>query len=77
METLSFEFPAGQPAQSRALVGCVQRRVLVTAALGGGLLLLIADVLSRTLRPGMPIPIGVITALLGAPALAIVLRKAL
>jgi malonate decarboxylase delta subunit len=23
METLSFEFPAGQPAQSRALVGCV------------------------------------------------------
>ncbi|WP_372875291.1 malonate decarboxylase subunit delta [Pseudomonas sp.] len=23
METLSFEFPAGQPAQSRAQVGCV------------------------------------------------------
>jgi malonate decarboxylase delta subunit len=23
METLSFEFPAGQPAQNRALVGCV------------------------------------------------------
>lgn len=23
METLSFEFPAGQPSQSRALVGCV------------------------------------------------------
>jgi len=23
METLSFEFPAGQPAQGRALVGCV------------------------------------------------------
>jgi len=23
METLSFQFPAGQPAQSRALVGCV------------------------------------------------------
>ena len=65
------------PHIARALVGCVQRRVLVTAALGGGLLLLIADVLSRTLRPGMPIPIGVITALLGAPALAIVLRKAL
>jgi iron complex transport system permease protein len=50
---------------------------LITAALCGGLLLLVADVLSRTLRPGMPIPIGVITALLGAPALAVVLRKAL
>ena len=23
MQTLSFEFPAGQPAQGRALVGCV------------------------------------------------------
>ncbi|MDT4853081.1 Malonate decarboxylase acyl carrier protein [compost metagenome] len=23
METLSFEFPAGQPAEGRALVGCV------------------------------------------------------
>lgn len=65
------------PHIARALVGCVQRRVLVTAALCGGLLLLVADVLSRTLRPGMPIPIGVITALLGAPALAVVLRKAL
>ena len=65
------------PHIARALVGCVQRRVLITAALCGGLLLLVADVLSRTLRPGMPIPIGVITALLGAPALAVVLRKAL
>jgi len=65
------------PHLARALVGCVQRRVIVTAALSGGLMLLIADVLSRTLRPGMPIPIGVITALLGAPALAVVLRKAL
>ncbi|MFM7186202.1 MAG: FecCD family ABC transporter permease [Armatimonadota bacterium] len=65
------------PHIARAMVGCVQRRVLITAALCGGLLLLVADVLSRTLRPGMPIPIGVITALLGAPALAVVLRKAL
>ena len=65
------------PHIARALVGCVQRRVILTAALGGGLMLLVADVLSRTLRPGMPIPIGVITALLGAPALAVVLRKAL
>lgn len=65
------------PHIARALVGCVQRRVLITAALCGGLLLLVADVMSRTLRPGMPIPIGVITALLGAPALAVVLRKAL
>lgn len=23
METLSFQFPAGQPARGRALVGCV------------------------------------------------------
>lgn len=63
------------PHVARAITGSVQRRVLVVSALTGGSLLLFADVLSRTLRPGYPIPVGVITALLGAPALAVVLRR--
>jgi len=40
METLSFEFPAGQPARSRALVGCVgsgDLEVLLEPGLAGKL----------------------------------------
>ncbi len=41
--------------------------VLPGAALGGGLLLLVADLLSRTLLPAGELPVGVLTASLGAP----------
>ncbi len=40
METLSFEFPAGQPARGRALVGCVgsgDLEVLLEPGLAGTL----------------------------------------
>lgn len=40
METLSFEFPAGQPARGRALVGCVgsgDLEVLLEPGLAGRL----------------------------------------
>ncbi len=40
METLSFEFPAGQPARGRALVGCVgsgDLEVLLEPGLAGKL----------------------------------------
>ncbi len=35
METLSFEFPAGQPPKGRALVGCVGSGVLQVLLLPG------------------------------------------
>ncbi len=41
--------------------------VLPASALGGALLLLLADLLSRSLLSGGELPIGVVTASLGAP----------
>ncbi|ORM65328.1 iron-dicitrate transporter subunit FecD [Pantoea rodasii] len=55
------------PHLVRHVVGGRHRRVLPLAALGGGLLLVLADLLARTLAPPMELPAGVITALLGAP----------
>jgi iron complex transport system permease protein len=42
----------------------------------GALFLIAADVVSRTLIPGQVLPIGVITALVGAPVFALILLKA-
>jgi iron complex transport system permease protein len=64
------------PHAVRALVGPAHRPLVPLSALLGGALLVIADLLSRTLLPGTPIPIGVVTALLGAPVFALLLRRA-
>ena len=45
-------------------------------ALGGAALLLWADVVARTLAPPAELPIGVLTALLGAPFFLWLLRRA-
>lgn len=44
-----------------------QRRLLPGCALAGAAILLLADVLARTLLPAAELPIGVVTATLGAP----------
>lgn len=54
------------PHLVRMLTGPDYRRLLPLSALGGALLLL-ADLLARTLAPPAEIPVGLITALLGAP----------
>ena len=48
-------------------------RLLPVSALGGALFLIAADVLSRTLIKGQVIPVGVVTALVGAPVFALIL----
>ncbi len=50
------------------------RALVPLSALGGALLLVFADVLSRTVSQTDPVPIGVITALLGAPFFAFLLK---
>ena len=55
------------PHLVRMLTGPDYRRLLPLSALGGALLLLLADLLARTLAPPAEIPVGLITALLGAP----------
>ena len=44
-------------------------------ALTGAVFMILADILSRTIIPGQVLPIGVITALIGAPAFALILAK--
>ncbi len=55
------------PHLCRGLVGPDHRLLLPAAALGGASFLMLCDTLARTLLPGQELPVGVITALLGAP----------
>lgn len=66
------------PHAARMLVGVRHGILLPAAALIGAVFMIVADILSRTLIPGQVLPIGVITALVGAPAFALILgqRKA-
>lgn len=55
------------PYIARRTAGGVMKRVLPAAALTGGIFMALCDLAARTLAPPREIPIGVITALLGAP----------
>jgi iron complex transport system permease protein len=63
------------PHAMRLLVGPRHGRLLPLSALSGALFLMAADVLSRTLIKGQVLPIGVITALIGAPVFALILIR--
>ena len=63
------------PHAVRLLVGPRHARLLPRSALCGALFLMAADVLSRTLLKGQVLPIGVITALVGAPVFALILVR--
>lgn len=55
------------PHALRLLVGNDQRVLLPACALAGGSLLLLADTLARSVVAPQQLPVGVVTALLGAP----------
>lgn len=55
------------PHLARRLVGGRHRWLLPVSMLMGALLLLVSDVLARTLNPPMELPAGVLTAAIGAP----------
>ncbi|MCU7884830.1 MAG: iron ABC transporter permease, partial [Candidatus Thiodiazotropha sp. (ex Lucinoma annulata)] len=55
------------PHLLRPLVGYQPSRLLVPSAMGGGLLLLLADIGVRLLPAQGEIKVGVVTALIGAP----------
>jgi iron complex transport system permease protein len=61
------------PHAARLLLGTRHTHLLPASALGGAVFLIAADVLSRTLIKGQVIPVGVITALVGAPVFALIL----
>jgi iron complex transport system permease protein len=63
------------PHLLRLLVGPEHRRLLPAAALGGAVLLVLADLAARAILPHTELPVGVLTALLGAPFFLIVLLR--
>lgn len=63
------------PHLARRLVGGGARRLIPTTALLGAILVVAADALGRCLLAPVDIPVGVVTALLGAPYLVWLLRR--
>ncbi|WP_285426119.1 iron ABC transporter permease [Pseudomonas sp. efr-133-TYG-103a] len=63
------------PHAVRMMTGVRHARLVPLSALSGALFLIAADVLSRTLIKGQVLPIGVITALVGAPVFALILLR--
>lgn len=65
------------PHIMRLLVGPDHRLLFPTSILAGAIFLLWSDTLARTLLPAREIPIGVITAFIGAPFFAYLLKTRL
>ncbi|MFI2222970.1 MULTISPECIES: FecCD family ABC transporter permease [Streptomyces] len=63
------------PHTVRLLVGGDHRRVLPTAALGGAVFLVWADIAARVVAAPMEIPVGVLTALCGGPFFLWLMRR--
>jgi iron complex transport system permease protein len=63
------------PFLARALVGPDLRRVLAVSVLLGPVVVLAADVVSRLLVRPYEMPLGVVTAMIGAPVLVAVVRS--
>jgi iron complex transport system permease protein len=63
------------PHFTRILLGPDHRVLLPASVLCGAIFLVIADLLARTLLAPQEIPLGVITALIGAPFFIVLLRR--
>ncbi len=63
------------PHVMRSIFGPDHRILLPTAALGGAIVLVLADTLARTVVAPAEIPVGAMTAVAGAPLFIYVLRR--
>ncbi|MGL5819903.1 MAG: FecCD family ABC transporter permease [Phycicoccus sp.] len=63
------------PHLARRLVGGSHRVLLPTCALLGGVVLVAADTLARTVVAPAELPLGVLTALLGTPLLVVLVHR--
>lgn len=62
------------PNFARMIVGADNRQLLPVSALLGAIFLMAADTLARSLTPA-EIPVGIITAIVGTPIFALLLRR--
>ncbi|WP_329003052.1 iron ABC transporter permease [Kribbella sp. NBC_00709] len=63
------------PHITRRLVGSSYVVLLPLCAIGGGVLVLYADIVSRYVKPPFEVPAGVVTALIGAPIFVYLARR--
>lgn len=63
------------PHIMRFFMGSDSRLLIPASAIGGGSLLCIADLVSRSVLPPMELPAGVVTAIIGAPYFLYLLRR--
>ncbi|MER6308877.1 iron ABC transporter permease [Streptomyces sp. NPDC001657] len=63
------------PHLCRLVIGGDHRRLLPLSALTGALLLVVVDLVCRTAMDTQELPVGVVTALIGAPTLLFVLDR--
>jgi iron complex transport system permease protein len=59
------------------LLGPLHRPLLPAVFLTGGAFLVLADALARTVARPLELPVGVVTALVGVPLFALLLRRTL
>jgi iron complex transport system permease protein len=65
------------PHIMRFIYGSDHRALLPTAALGGAIVVVVADTLARTVVAPNEVPVGAVTAIVGAPLFIYLLRKRL
>ena len=65
------------PHSLRVIVGPLHRRLLPAVFLAGGAFTVLADAAARTVLRPSELPVGVVTALVGVPIFAILLRRSL
>lgn len=63
------------PHLMRMLLGPAHRALLVSSAFDGALLIVVADLLARTLIGGAELPIGLLTSLVGGPFFFVLLWR--
>ena len=63
------------PHLARLATGATHGRLLPACAIGGGLFLALCDTAARALPLAGTLPVGIVTAVLGAPALAFLLAR--
>ncbi len=63
------------PHLTRFLVGADHRVLFPACALSGAGFLMLADTAARTMKPGVELPVGILTACIGAPVFIFILRS--
>lgn len=63
------------PHAVRMLIGPRHGGLLIGSALAGALLLMVADTIARTVVSPIELPLGVVTAAIGAPVFVLLLRR--